>query len=207
MALPASTEGPGRILPYTLLAMTFVTGLVDATSYLALGRIFTANMTGNIVILGFAIAGTPGLSIPRSVTALAAFCAGAILGGRIHFRGRRQSAAVEEGRVGCRHAHRCGGRLAADPILGISDAGDCRGHLRNLRHRAVSSLAPVLARMTPTDTHPKVVDRLSLGRVEIGKPLAYSSLAEACQPSRKAILLVHAGEPYDFHRRRRSGGP
>jgi len=35
-----------------LLALTAVTGLVDAVSYLRLGRVFVANMTGNVVFLG-----------------------------------------------------------------------------------------------------------------------------------------------------------
>src|SRR5580704_15246409 len=66
-----------------LLAMTAVTGIVDAVSFLALGRVFTANMTGNVVLLGFALAGVPGISILRSVVALLAFFAGAVLGGRM----------------------------------------------------------------------------------------------------------------------------
>src|ERR1700686_1321884 len=66
-----------------LLVLTFVTGLVDAVSFLGLGHIFTANMTGNIVFLGFAVAGTPGLSIARSLTSLIAFLAGAAIGGRL----------------------------------------------------------------------------------------------------------------------------
>ncbi|MBO0720179.1 MAG: DUF1275 domain-containing protein [Blastocatellia bacterium] len=70
-------------LPATLLALTYVTGLVDAVSFLGLGRTFTANMTGNVVILGFAVAGTPGLSIARSLTSLIAFIAGAAIGGRV----------------------------------------------------------------------------------------------------------------------------
>jgi uncharacterized membrane protein YoaK (UPF0700 family) len=37
--------------------MTVVTGLVDALSYLALGHVFVGNMTGNVVFLGFALAG------------------------------------------------------------------------------------------------------------------------------------------------------
>ena len=41
----------------TLLALTFSTGTVDAVSYLGLGHVFTANMTGNVVLLGFGIAG------------------------------------------------------------------------------------------------------------------------------------------------------
>ena len=48
-----------------LLFLTAATGLIDGASYLALGHVFTANMTGNVVFLAFAIAGAPGLSIPR----------------------------------------------------------------------------------------------------------------------------------------------
>jgi uncharacterized membrane protein YoaK (UPF0700 family) len=55
---------------------------VDAVSFLGLGHVFTANMTGNVVFLGFALAGAPGLSILRSLASLAAFLAGALLGGR-----------------------------------------------------------------------------------------------------------------------------
>jgi uncharacterized membrane protein YoaK (UPF0700 family) len=70
----------------TLLVQTAATGLIDAVSYLALGHVFTANMTGNIVFLAFAIAGAPGLSIPRSAVSLAAFLAGAVAGGRLAAR-------------------------------------------------------------------------------------------------------------------------
>ena len=66
-----------------LLAMTAVTGIIDAVSYLALGHVFTANMTGNVVLLGFAFAGAPGLSISRSAMAMLAFLSGAVLGGRM----------------------------------------------------------------------------------------------------------------------------
>jgi uncharacterized membrane protein YoaK (UPF0700 family) len=47
-------------LTRALLALTFTTGLIDAVSYLALGRVFTANMTGNIVLLGFGSPAVPG---------------------------------------------------------------------------------------------------------------------------------------------------
>jgi len=66
-----------RSLPAVLLALTASTGLIDAVSYLALGHVFTANMTGNVVFLGFAVAGAPGLSIPRSAAAVGAFLTGA----------------------------------------------------------------------------------------------------------------------------------
>ena len=72
-----------KVLPYALLGMTVVTGLVDAVSFLSLGHVFTANMTGNIVFLAFATTHVSGLSIKRSLTALLAFLVGAILGGRV----------------------------------------------------------------------------------------------------------------------------
>ena len=62
-----------KITPYALLGMTAVTGVVDAVSFLSLGRVLTANMTGNIVLLAFATAHVPGLSIARSLTALSAW--------------------------------------------------------------------------------------------------------------------------------------
>jgi uncharacterized membrane protein YoaK (UPF0700 family) len=71
------------ILPYVLLGMTAVTGLVDAVSFLSLGHVFTANMTGNIVLLAFASTGVPQVSLARSITALLGFLAGAVVGGRI----------------------------------------------------------------------------------------------------------------------------
>jgi uncharacterized membrane protein YoaK (UPF0700 family) len=83
-------QGP---LPQLLLAMTLVTGLVDAFSYLLLGHVFVANMTGNVVLLGFALAGAPGFSISASAVAIASFGIGALIGGRTatrlgHHRGR-----------------------------------------------------------------------------------------------------------------------
>src|SRR6202162_4016593 len=70
-------------LPALLVAMTLVTGLVDAFSYLVLGHVFVANMTGNVVFLAFALVGARGFSIPASMAALGAFGLGAGLGGRV----------------------------------------------------------------------------------------------------------------------------
>jgi hypothetical protein len=58
-----NAPAPDRLLPALLLALTAVTGFVDAVSYVALGHVFTANMTGNVVFIGFAMAAAPGLSI------------------------------------------------------------------------------------------------------------------------------------------------
>ena len=72
-----------RVLHGSLYCLTFVTGLVDAGSYVAMGHVFTANMTGNIVFLGFAFGGVPGLSIGRSVTALGFALLGGLLAGKL----------------------------------------------------------------------------------------------------------------------------
>ncbi len=90
------TVGPRRSDPFgalaghlssplvrVLLALTVVTGVVDAVSFLFLGRVFVANMTGNVVFIGFAAAGAPGLSAWVCLTALAGFAAGSLAGGRL----------------------------------------------------------------------------------------------------------------------------
>jgi uncharacterized membrane protein YoaK (UPF0700 family) len=68
-------------LPGLLLLLTLFTGVVDAISILSLGRVFVANMTGNVVFAGFAIVGAPGFSLSASLFALAGFLIGAALGG------------------------------------------------------------------------------------------------------------------------------
>ncbi|MER7771480.1 YoaK family protein [Kitasatospora sp. NPDC096140] len=80
MPSPDPKHGP---LVLMLLVLTVVTGVVDAVSYLALGHVFVANMTGNVVFLGFAIAGAPNLSAIASLAALAAFLVGALAGGHL----------------------------------------------------------------------------------------------------------------------------
>ena len=61
--LAAPDYGP---LPALLLILTAVTGIVDAVSILSLGRVFVANMTGNVVFAGFAAVGAPGFSLSSS---------------------------------------------------------------------------------------------------------------------------------------------
>jgi len=70
-------------LPTLLLVLTVVTGIVDAVSYLKLGHVFVANMTGNVVFLGLAAAGVPDFSIAMSLIAMGAFLLGALAGGRL----------------------------------------------------------------------------------------------------------------------------
>jgi uncharacterized membrane protein YoaK (UPF0700 family) len=73
-------------LPPLLVALTFVTGLIDAVSYLVLGHVFVANMTGNVVFLAFAFAGASGFSILASLVALCSFVLGALGGGLLGAR-------------------------------------------------------------------------------------------------------------------------
>jgi uncharacterized membrane protein YoaK (UPF0700 family) len=78
-----AAHGP---LPALLLALTVVAGAIDAVSILALGRVFVANMTGNVVFAGFAIVGVPGFALGSSLVALAGFLVGAGIGGRLAVR-------------------------------------------------------------------------------------------------------------------------
>jgi uncharacterized membrane protein YoaK (UPF0700 family) len=93
--MPDGTTPPATIA--ALLGLTFATGIIDAASVLGPGRVFTANMTGNVVFLGFALAGRGTTSIVRGLVALGAFLGGAAIGGRVGSGGR--SAAARRGMV------------------------------------------------------------------------------------------------------------
>jgi uncharacterized membrane protein YoaK (UPF0700 family) len=82
---PAPDDRHGPLVPI-MIVLTVVTGVVDATSYLKLGHVFVANMTGNVVFLGFALAGARGLSASSSLIALGSFLLGASAGGRFRAR-------------------------------------------------------------------------------------------------------------------------
>ena len=88
--LPASVSGVMRAdaarsvrhpLSRALLALTVATGVVDAVSYLGLGHVFTANVTGDIVILGFGLGGAGHLPVVAPLLSLLAFMAGSAVGG------------------------------------------------------------------------------------------------------------------------------
>ena len=80
------------LLPPLLVALTMVTGLVDAFSYLVLGHVFVANQTGNVVFFAFALAGVGGFSATASIAALGCFALGALGAGRLGrvLAGRRE---------------------------------------------------------------------------------------------------------------------
>jgi uncharacterized membrane protein YoaK (UPF0700 family) len=63
-------------LTRTLLVLTFVTGIVDAVSFLALGQVFAAMQTGNVIFLGLGIADAPGAPVLAPLVALGAFLVG-----------------------------------------------------------------------------------------------------------------------------------
>jgi len=67
-------------LTRTLLILTFVTGIVDAVSFLALGQVFAAMQTGNVIFLGLGIAGSSGAPVLAPLLALGAFVAGSAIG-------------------------------------------------------------------------------------------------------------------------------
>jgi uncharacterized membrane protein YoaK (UPF0700 family) len=77
-----------RVQPLLLALslLTLVTGLVDAACYLGLGRVFTANMTGNVVLLAFGATGAQGLPVLAPTVSLVVFLVGATAGGRLASR-------------------------------------------------------------------------------------------------------------------------
>jgi uncharacterized membrane protein YoaK (UPF0700 family) len=70
-----------------LLLLTVSTGAIDAVSYLALDRVFTGNMTGNVLFIGFALVGVAGIPLLNNLVALAGFIIGSIVSGRVIGRG------------------------------------------------------------------------------------------------------------------------
>ncbi len=72
--------GRSPALTTVLLVLTVTTGVIEAVSLLALGHVFTALMTGNMLFLAFGLAGGPGLSVPASAVSLAAFAVGNLAG-------------------------------------------------------------------------------------------------------------------------------
>jgi uncharacterized membrane protein YoaK (UPF0700 family) len=72
-----------RLALAAMVTLTFVTGVVDAVGFLALDRVFTGNMTGNIVILGMGVAGADDLPVLGPAVALAGFTAGAFVAGLV----------------------------------------------------------------------------------------------------------------------------
>ena len=78
-----STDVSDLPLRVVLILLAFASGLIDAASYLGLGHVFTANMTGNVLLLGFATAGASGFSTSACLASVGAFLVGAGVAGRL----------------------------------------------------------------------------------------------------------------------------
>ena len=78
--MPRTTD---RLHVGLMLALSFSTGIVDAVGYLGLDRVFTANMTGNVVILAMGLTGSGNLPVVGPLIALAGFVLGAMIAGRV----------------------------------------------------------------------------------------------------------------------------
>lgn len=73
-----------------LMLLTFATGLADSISILVLGHVFVANMTGNVIFLGFWLAPKTNIDLTAVVVALPTFVCTTIVSGRLwrHFDDR-----------------------------------------------------------------------------------------------------------------------
>jgi uncharacterized membrane protein YoaK (UPF0700 family) len=117
----SAAASPDNPLPPLMVMLTIVTGIVDAVAYLKLGHVFVANMTGNVVFLGFSAAGAGGLSVVGSLVAIACFLPGGVVAGRL------------AGRAGNRRLHQLRAAtgiqflLFAGAILVATAAGDHLG--------------------------------------------------------------------------------
>lgn len=72
------SHSPNRFLDIFLL--TLVAGSADALGFLNLGKVFTSNMTGNVVLMGIALSEGRGNDTSRSLFALFAFIIGNCIG-------------------------------------------------------------------------------------------------------------------------------
>lgn len=74
---------PERAYSLALLVLTVATGAIDAVSYLALDQVFTGNMTGNVLFIGFGLVGVPGIPVLNNLVALLTFMLGAAVAARV----------------------------------------------------------------------------------------------------------------------------
>ncbi|WP_291426660.1 YoaK family protein [Deinococcus sp.] len=71
-----------RLMLAALSLLTVSTGLIDAATVLG-SSVFAANMTGNLVFLGFSLGGSSDYSVPSSLAAIFGFLLGAFVAGRL----------------------------------------------------------------------------------------------------------------------------
>jgi uncharacterized membrane protein YoaK (UPF0700 family) len=213
----AGAGSPSIGLRALLIALTGVTGLVDAASYLGVGHVFVANMTGNVVLLGFALSGAVGLSIAASAVALAGFLLGAVAGGRLavatSLRGRLwlvTAAAAQTALVGAAAAATAAGVLRPDgpsrlPLLavlgiamGIQNATARRLAIPDLTTTVLTQTLTGLAADSPLagGPNPRPVRRITavgtmLGGALVGGALtAHAGLSLSLAVAALALALV-----------------
>jgi uncharacterized membrane protein YoaK (UPF0700 family) len=72
-----------RVRDGAAMALATASGSTDAIGYLALGHVFTSAMTGNLTLMGIAMAHRDGLRIGRVLVSLVCYMVGAALGARL----------------------------------------------------------------------------------------------------------------------------
>ena len=118
---PSSRLTEENLSDLVLVALAFGAGAVDAISYLGLGRVFTANMTGNIVLLGVAAGGGVKATLVRSAISLVAFAAGILV------------ATLIAGRSGPQRSWSPGAKIALG-FEAVAQAGVLAGWLASSAH-------------------------------------------------------------------------
>jgi uncharacterized membrane protein YoaK (UPF0700 family) len=76
---------------WLLDALTVSSGAIDSISFLGLGKVFTAFMTGNVAFLGMGIAGNPAPRIVSVLASMAGFAVGIYFATRITSSGEQKS--------------------------------------------------------------------------------------------------------------------
>lgn len=161
-------------LPGLMLALTFVTGVVDAVGYLRLDQVFAGNMTGNVVILGMAAAGGSRLPVLGPALALVSFLAGAALAGRV-LRG-----AVRPGWNSRCTALLAGGAAALGASAAALTVLGTDGHAT--RAAAASALALAMGAQAATARHLAVKDVTTVVVTSTLTALAADSRLGAARP-------------------------
>ncbi|MBS1691677.1 MAG: DUF1275 domain-containing protein [Actinobacteria bacterium] len=89
--MPVASPVSERSTVVALMMLTFTTGLIDAISVLVLGHVFVANMTGNVIFLGFWFVPHTTVDLTAAAVAFASFLAGTVIGGRLARRLERDT--------------------------------------------------------------------------------------------------------------------
>jgi uncharacterized membrane protein YoaK (UPF0700 family) len=209
-ASPSSAGGAttsDRTRDALLIALTFAAGVVDAVSYLGLGHIFTANMTGNLVFLALAVGQGSLLTALYSVGALIGFSLGAIVAGQILVRPRppdpwpRRVTLVLGGELACLTAFAAlwavlGGTMAGGApiyvLVGLSSLGMGMQNAA-ARHLAVPGLTTTVVTTALTGF---MVDLPALGISGTGQRRAVSAILALFLGAAVGAALVVYGRPY-----------